>query len=82
MKLTPEQLAEMPIAFLDRMSLPRGKFSPEEQAAARQEIKRRFGMPVGSIVMPPREEPLPDSATLRAVPGGGWIFMETEKSDE
>jgi hypothetical protein len=39
-KLTQEMLAEMPIWHLDRMSLPKGKFSAEERAAAQAEIKR------------------------------------------
>jgi hypothetical protein len=78
-QFTPEQLAEMPVWHLDQMALPRGKFSPEEQAAARQEIKRRFGLP--QIKMPPKEPPLPDASRLIRVPGGGWIWEQQESND-
>jgi len=82
-KLTPEMLAEIPVWALEQMALPRGKFSREEQQAAKQEIRRRYGLPAGAIKIPPPEPPLPDASALRSIQGGGWYFEnpETEQSN-
>ena len=51
-------LTGVPSWFLDKMQSPRGGFSPEERAAAQQQIKRRYALPA-SFKLPPKEKPAP-----------------------
>jgi hypothetical protein len=77
-KLTQEMLAEIPVWALDQMALPRSRFSPEERAAAQNELKRRYGFPAGAVKVPPKEDPLPDASTLVPLVGGGWAWSKEE----
>lgn len=76
MKLTADMLQTVPMWFLDRMTLPRGAYSPAEQLLARQEIKRRCGWPDGAVKMPPRETI--DGCELVPMAGGGWRYKDAE----
>src|SRR5262249_20946751 len=62
---------QLPTWFLEKMLLPRGPFTPEQRAAAQEEIKRRCGFPPGSIKIPPKEDAGPEPAYVEKV---GWVL--------